>query len=120
MRAEYSEKYLKKLQADIDEGYNGVIRGVVVLDGVKRAVKDLADKCEAQNLLIARYERALKLAADDFAMNVECGRCTRKENCRKTGKYSDCVEAMVTIWTRLADNKPWHCMSESDTKEKIK
>lgn len=106
MRAEYSEKYLRKLQVDIDEGYNGAIRGVVVLDGVKKAVKDLADKCEEQNILIARYKKALELASDDYAMNVECSRCTRSANCGKTGKYSDCVETMTAIWTRLEDIKP--------------
>lgn len=70
------------------------------VDELKKKVLELCDTIDKQNDLIVKYERALRIAADNMVDSVICWTCPLASICESKYEYTGltCSEMFIEEW----------------------
>lgn len=74
------------------------------VDELKKKVLELCDTIDKQNDLIKKYQKALRIAADDMVDSVSCWTCLLAPICEIKYEYTGltCSEKFVEEWGEKA------------------
>ncbi len=71
-----------------------------IVDELKKKVLELCDTIDKQNDLINKYQKALRIAADNMVDSVSCWTCPLASICESKYEYTGltCSEMFVEEW----------------------
>ena len=78
-----------------------------IVDELKKKVLELRDVIDKQNDLIVKYQKAMRIAADEVVANVNCLTCPMASICESKYEYTGltCAEMFVEEWEEEAGIK---------------